>query len=94
MPGEFHGQRSLAGYSPWVAKSRTRLSDQHVPAHRVKEAFDRSLGQTYLMALKGLLGRQGVAVAPCGDVLRSIYPCELFWRLAFWHQDLAPRDSL
>ena len=22
-----HGQRSLAGYSPWVAKSWTRLSD-------------------------------------------------------------------
>ena len=21
LPGEFHGQRSLAGYSPWVAKS-------------------------------------------------------------------------
>ena len=27
--GEFHGQRSLAGYSPWVgvAKSQTRMSD-------------------------------------------------------------------
>ena len=23
-----HGQRSLKGYSPWVAKSQTRLSDQ------------------------------------------------------------------
>ena len=21
LPGEFHGQRSLAGYSPWVAES-------------------------------------------------------------------------
>ena len=27
LPGESHGERSLAGYSPWVAKSRTRLSD-------------------------------------------------------------------
>ena len=27
LPGESHGQRSLVGYSPWVAKSRTRLSD-------------------------------------------------------------------
>ena len=26
LPGEFHGQRSLAGYSPWVTKSWTRLS--------------------------------------------------------------------
>ena len=27
LPGEFHGQRSLAGYNPGVAKSQTRLSD-------------------------------------------------------------------
>ena len=26
MPGELHGQRSLAGYSSWVTKSRTLLS--------------------------------------------------------------------
>ena len=26
LSGEFHGQRSLVGYSPWVAKSQTRLS--------------------------------------------------------------------
>ena len=27
LPGEAYGQRSLAGYSPWGCKSRTRLSD-------------------------------------------------------------------
>ena len=27
LPGESHGRRSLVGYSPWVAKSWTRLSD-------------------------------------------------------------------
>ena len=27
LPGESHGQRSLAGYSPWVAKSQTCLND-------------------------------------------------------------------
>ena len=26
LPGEFHGQRSMVGYSPWVPKSCTRLS--------------------------------------------------------------------
>jgi len=26
LPGEFHGQRSLAGHSPWV-QSWTRISD-------------------------------------------------------------------
>ena len=29
LPGEFHGQRSLEGYSLWVSKSQTWLSDQH-----------------------------------------------------------------
>ena len=28
LPGESHGQRSLAGYSSWGRKSRIRLSDQ------------------------------------------------------------------
>ena len=27
LPGESHGRRSLAGYSPWGLKSQTRLSD-------------------------------------------------------------------
>ena len=27
LPGESHGQRSLAGYSLWGHKSRTQLSD-------------------------------------------------------------------
>ena len=29
LPGEFHGHRSLAGYSSWVAKSHKQLSDHH-----------------------------------------------------------------
>ena len=27
LPGKSHGRRSLVGCSPWVAKSRTQLSD-------------------------------------------------------------------
>ena len=27
LAGKFHGQRNVVGYSPWVAKSQTRLSD-------------------------------------------------------------------
>ena len=27
LPGEYHGQRSIAGYSPWGCKSQTRLGD-------------------------------------------------------------------
>ena len=35
LPGESHGQRSLARYSPWVAKSQTRLKQLSVrsPCH-------------------------------------------------------------
>ena len=29
LPGEFHGQRSLAGYNPWVCKESDTLSDWH-----------------------------------------------------------------
>ena len=29
LSGEFHGQRSLVGYSPWRCKSQTWLSEQH-----------------------------------------------------------------
>ena len=32
-PGEFHGQRNLVGYSPWVAKSWTQLSDWYFHFH-------------------------------------------------------------
>ena len=28
LPGESHGQRSLAGYTPWGRKSQTRLSNE------------------------------------------------------------------
>ena len=31
--GEFHGQRSLAGYSPWAHKSWTRLTHTHTHTH-------------------------------------------------------------
>ena len=31
LPGESHGQRSLAGYSPWVAESDTKGYTQHNP---------------------------------------------------------------
>ena len=27
LPGESHGQRSLAGYSPWVGKDQMRLCE-------------------------------------------------------------------
>ena len=33
MLGESHGQRSLAGYSPWVAKSQTRLKQRHTHSY-------------------------------------------------------------
>ena len=33
LPGEFHGQRSLVGYSPWGHKSQTQLSDPTTHHH-------------------------------------------------------------
>ena len=36
LPGEFHCQRSQAGYSPWTRKSQTRLSDQITTMYKIK----------------------------------------------------------
>ena len=36
LPGQSHGQRSLAGYSPWVANSRTWLRQLSTHTRRVK----------------------------------------------------------
>ena len=35
LPEESHGQRSLAGYSPWVAKSWTRLKWLSIHTHNI-----------------------------------------------------------
>ena len=40
LPGEFHGQRSLAGYSPWGRRSRTRLSNLYTHTHTHKVPLD------------------------------------------------------
>ena len=36
LTGESHGQRILAGYSPWVPKSWTQLTTEHAHKDRVK----------------------------------------------------------
>ena len=39
LPGEFHGQRSLVGYSPGVAKSQTQLSDYHLSSFHANPGY-------------------------------------------------------
>ena len=48
LPGKSHGQRSLAGYSPWGPKCWTQLGDFHFT--RIQWALDIRLG-----VVKGLL---------------------------------------
>ena len=50
MPGEFHGQKSLEGYSPWGRKSQTRPRDFHF--HVESRAFTSN----YQVACKGFPG--------------------------------------
>ena len=33
LPGEFHGQKSLVGYSPWSYKGLAQLSKFHTHSH-------------------------------------------------------------
>ena len=39
LPGEFHGQRSLVGYSPWGRKSQTRLKSLSLHTHIHRTIF-------------------------------------------------------
>ena len=43
-PGEYHGQRSPVGYSPWGHKSRTQLSDWTTTTTLKNEGFERRIG--------------------------------------------------
>ena len=58
LPGRFHGQRSLAGYSPWAAKSQTEHS-----THTTSEySWDSDAIQDRKTGLWGFLGKQGRTV--------------------------------
>jgi len=38
LPGKFHGQRSLAGYSPWGHKELDQTGHTHMHAKRFTDA--------------------------------------------------------
>ena len=48
LPGKSHGQRSPVGYSPWVTKSRTRLSDFTSLSQIITRLKKKSVAQTCL----------------------------------------------
>ena len=66
LPGEFHGQRSLVGYSPWVPKSRTGLSDWH----RLQSGEDKKgpVAGGSLLTLACLLVWVPYSLPVCGNV--------------------------
>ena len=70
LPGEFHGQRSLAGYSPGVPKNRTRLSDYHTYYQKAYKTLKLKLTTAPVLGLPDLQNefklyvheRQGMAL--------------------------------
>ena len=56
LPGESHGWRSLVGYSPWVAKSQTQLSNF------------TSLKGTFLAKMGSIKDRNGMDLAEAEDI--------------------------
>ena len=46
LPGEFCGQRSLEGYSPWVSKSQTWLKELSMHTHTRSPKWDLLKNQT------------------------------------------------
>ena len=66
LPGKSHGQRNLAGYSPWgVAKSRTRLKDKDF-FYRLFRAFLGIvwLAVTQLCETRSVEAKKGDSVFP------------------------------
>ena len=46
LPGKSHGRRSLVGCSPWVAKSRTRVSNFTITFHF--HALEKEMATVFL----------------------------------------------
>ena len=81
MPGQSHGQRSLAGYSPWHHKSRMRLSERRPPRFTVAlEHCPRAVGR----ASRSRQGRRPPVAPPFCTVL----PPHLF---LLWSRHIALR---
>ena len=69
MPGEFHGQRSLAGYSSWgVTKSQTWLSDQTT----VTACDDSQPGVDWNGEVKHMPGVMDEEVTRARELARSV----------------------
>ena len=87
---KFHGQRSLAGYSPWVAKSWTRLHDwahacthtqTHAQTHTCKEwggghwlAADKKLNCSDSHTRKLSSSGHAARLKPWGQLVRALEP--------------------
>ena len=59
FPEEFHGQRSLAGYSPWGRKESDTIEHAHSPAPLHSPT-------TTIFSTKGICGQQGLCQQPAG----------------------------
>ena len=87
---KFHGQRSLAGYSPWVAKSWTQLHDwahvcthtqTHAQTHTCKEwggghwlAADKKLNCSDSHTCKLSSSGHAARLTPWGQLVRALEP--------------------
>ena len=72
----------------------------HTQVVNTKQYLHRNLGYIYLGVLEGLLGNQALAVAHCvarglvAEAPGNINWHVLSWKSPFWHQHLAPPNSL
>ena len=81
LPGKSHGQRSLAGYSPWGWKESTRLSNFTC-------TFRSSLLHAGFLQLQrvGLLSSFGARASHCGGL-----SCCRAWALEHWRSSCGSR---
>ena len=85
-----HGWRSLVGHSPWVTKSRTRLSDFTLDDIVWKQYPDRmTKNSPRLKKSKKSTNNSGAEASPFAWVMMSVLPkADFYWALIMhWHRN-------
>ena len=97
LPGEFHGQKSLVGYSPWVSKSQTRLSAWVCPGPPVLTLLAFGAGE---FSAGGAGGLSWVCLSQCWAASILKIPIAFLWlwpwnvsdgQDCLWEAELPPR---
>ena len=92
LPGKSHGQRSLASYSPWVAKSQIWLSSTHTHTRHLKQCVSSAGTSWFLCCNEPELFFSSCKVPKC-NVNNAMYK-SINFSLTIFHYYLFPQSLL